>query len=207
MTTQIYPPLDLDFEKVHQQELNKEKSKNLFSKLQQLENEYKHYKKLKHKWNVFKNILHYSKYPVAGFMVVGDVVLLVIPTGVTQILGIAGIACTISEVSLGSIVEDTVVKHKVHKYRHKCEHLKEWIDKMYVFKSEAEHDGIISSEEIEKWRQLLEQYSNASKKLSNVQQDASSKTPQQPVDMNKLQEQILFLMTQLSKTTSQKTGT
>ena len=51
----------------------------LFLKLTQLEDKLKHYNKLKKKWNTFKYILRYSKYPIAILFAKADVGLAFIP--------------------------------------------------------------------------------------------------------------------------------
>ena len=56
----------------HQQKL-KLQADTLFLKVNQLENKLKHYSKLKRKWNRFKNILRYSKYPIAILFAGADI--------------------------------------------------------------------------------------------------------------------------------------
>ena len=47
---------------------------------------------------------------------------------------------------------------KIDKYNKKGKHIKEWIDKMYIFKVEALKDNVIDVKEIQQWKQLLIEY-------------------------------------------------
>ena len=77
-----------------------------------------------YKWNIFKNILHYNKYPLAVILGVLDVGLKF--TGIGLSLAIVGAGLTISEVIGTNILEETFVNIKVDKYHKKSKHLKEW---------------------------------------------------------------------------------
>ena len=80
---------------------------NLFFKLEQIEKELKHYLKLKKKWNIFKNILHYSKYPFAVILTGLDIGLIF--TGIGIPVAIAGAGITIAEVIGTNVLEDSLV--------------------------------------------------------------------------------------------------
>jgi hypothetical protein len=60
----LYPTIS-NSEREHEYVL-KLQCDNLFIKLNELEKELNHYKKLKRRWKIFKNILHYSKYPISA---------------------------------------------------------------------------------------------------------------------------------------------
>ena len=62
--------------------LLKLKAKNLFIKLEQIDKELKHYNKLKYKWNIFENILHYSKYLLAVILGGLDIALIFTKIGI-----------------------------------------------------------------------------------------------------------------------------
>ena len=136
----LYPSLDSanDDERAFVAKLQIE---NLFGKLGGLEKELKHYQKLMRRWNCIKNILHYLKYPVCALMLGGDALLLV--TGVGAPVAIASSGLTLVELVGSHLIEDSVVRAKVNKYGAKVAHLKEWIDRMYVFKSEALRDQVL----------------------------------------------------------------
>ena len=105
-----------------QKSVLKLQSENLFYKLEQIEKEFKHYKKLKHKWNIFRNILHYSKYPLAVILDGLDIGLIF--TGIGIPLAIVGAGITVGEVVGTNILEDTFVNVKIDKYHKKCKHIK-----------------------------------------------------------------------------------
>ena len=169
-----------------QKSLIKLQSENLFNKLEQIEKEFKHYNKLKHKWNIFKNILHYSKYPLA--VILGGLDVALIFTGIGIPLALIGAGVTIGEVVGTNVFEDTVVNLKIDKYNKECKHIKEWIDKMYIFKVEALKDNVIDAKEIQQWKQLLIEY----EKETNIQ---SSKNDSK-IDLKKIQDQINILIQQ-----------
>ena len=74
-------------------------------------------------------------------MLGGDALLLV--TGVGAPVAIASSGLTLVELVGSHLIEDSVVRAKVNKYGAKVAHLKEWIDRMYVFKSEALRDQVL----------------------------------------------------------------
>ena len=102
----------------------------LFSKLTQLEDKLKHYHKLKQRWNKFKNILRYSKYPIAVIFAGIDVGLIFLPViGIP--LAIISTAVTLGEVIGANVLKDSFVNVKVNNYDKKCKHINKWIDRMY----------------------------------------------------------------------------
>ena len=98
-------------------------------KLNQLDNKLKHYVKLKREWNRFKNILRYSKYPLAILFAGADIGLTFNPI-VKIPLAIISAAVTISEIIGANVLEDSFVNVKVNTYCKKCIHSTKWLDKM-----------------------------------------------------------------------------
>ena len=173
-----------------QKSLIKLQSENLFNKLEQIEKELKHYNKLKHKWNIFKNVLHYSKYPLA--LILGGLDVALIFTGIGIPLAIIGAGVTIGEVVGTNVFEDAIVNVKIDKYNKKCKHIKEWIDKMYIFKIEELKDNVIDVKEIQQWKQLLIEYEQS---LTNIQSSKNEKK----IDLKKIQDQINTLIQQKNR--------
>ena len=186
-SVQVYPSISQ--QATEDKALLKLQSENLFNKLDQLQKELKHYHKLKHKWNIFKNILHYSKYPLAIILGALDVGLIF--TGIGIPLAIIGASVTIGEVIGTNILEDTIVNIKVAKYHNKTIHIIEWIDKMYLFKQDILKDNNIDAKEIMQWKEMLQDYEQS--KNSLVTDD--SKNGQQQISLKTIQEQLnIFLM-------------
>ena len=130
----------------HQQIL-KLQADTLFLKLTQLEDKLKHYSKLKRKWNRFKNILQYSKYPVAVIFAGIDAGLIFLPiVGIP--LGIISTAITLGEVIGANVLENSFVNVKVSTYDKKCKHITKWLDRMYLFKQDT-LGGVIDAKEID----------------------------------------------------------
>ena len=96
-------------------EIQKIRLDNLLFKEKMLEDKLKHYKKIKRKWIILKNILHYSKYPISGIFIVGDLILILFPP--TLIFAIGSISLTVGEIVCSNILEDSLLKIKVNKYK------------------------------------------------------------------------------------------
>ena len=176
-----------------QKGLLKLKSENLFIRLEQIEKDFKRYNKLKHRWNTFKNILHYSKYPLAVILGGLDIALIFTIIGIP--LAVVGATITIGEVIGTNILEDTYINIKVNKYNKKCKHIKEWIDKMYIFKAEVLKDNIIDNKEIQQWKQLIEEYEKETKILTSSNEKEINSLP----DLVKLQEMIQVIISKRPK--------
>ena len=146
------------------QTILKLQSEPLFIELTQLEDKLKHYSKLKKKWNRFKNILRYSKYPIAILFAGADIGLGFIPiVGIP--LAIISTAVILGEVIGANILEDSFVNVKVNTYDRKCKHISKWLDRIYLFKQDALSDGVIDAKEIEQWKQIINEYEESLKKL------------------------------------------
>ena len=187
MTENIYP-------QITSAELNKEKMKNLMMFHDSLVKQMKHYQKLKCRWNVVKNVMHYSKYPIGVAMIGGDVALTF--TGVGIPVAIAGGVITAVELVGSNIVEDTLMKRKVQKYRQKTLFFKEWIDKMHVFVTDATRDGIIDDKEIEQWKRLVEEHNTALTNLTKTHEPSKNSEYQEVMTLEQLQKQITSMLSQ-----------
>ena len=194
MTENIYP-------QITSAELNKEKMKNLMMFHDSLVTQMKHYRKLKCRWNVVKNVMHYSKYPVGIAMIGGDVALAI--TGVGIPVAIAGGVITAIELVGSNIVEDTLMKRKVQKYSQKTLFFKEWIDKMHVFVTDATRDGIIDDREIDQWKALKAEYDTALISLTKTHDNSESHSKngkpselQEVMTLEQLQKQLTSMISQ-----------
>jgi hypothetical protein len=130
-------------------------TENLFARYQTLQKELTHYAKLKRRWNLLNNILHFGRIPVTCGLGLADVALFI--TGIGAPLAVAGAAVTFGEL-VGSIAFETFVGIKVKKYNSRIKFIQSWLDKMYLFKCDALMDGRIDSREVCQWRALLEEY-------------------------------------------------
>ena len=139
---------------------------SLFCKLTQLEDKLKHYHKLKKRWTKFKNILRYSKYPIAVILAGVDAGLIFLPV-VGIPLAIISTAITLGEVIGANVLEDSFANIKVNNYDKKCKHISKWIDRMYLFKQDTLHDGVIDTKEINQWKQILNEYEESLKEITS----------------------------------------
>ena len=167
-------------------EIQKIRLDNLLFKEKMLEDKLKHYKKIKRKWIILKNILHYSKYPISGILIVGDLILILFPP--TLIFAIGSISLTVSEIVCTNILEDSLLKIKVNKYKKKCIDIQSLIDKLYVFKNKALKDGIISDLELDEFDNLLK---------DENKNDVEDKLPE--ISLKTLNEKMNLLMMEKSK--------
>ena len=130
----------------HQQIL-KLQADTLILKLTQLEDKLKHYSKLKRKWNRFKKILRYSKYPIAILFAGADIGSFIPIVGIP--LAIISTTVPLGEVIGANVLEDSFVNVKVNTYDKKCKHISKWLDRMYLFKQDTLRDGVIDAKEID----------------------------------------------------------
>ena len=121
---------------------------------------------MKKKWNIFKNILWYSKYPIAILFAGADVGLAFI-TIVGIPLAIISTAVTLGEVIGANILEDSFVNIKVNTYNKKCKHITKWLDRMYFFKQDALRDAFIDVKETEQWKQIINEYEESLKEITS----------------------------------------
>ena len=181
-------PNPLSSAQTEHQQILKLQADTLFLKLTQLEDKLKHYSKLKTKWNRFKNILRYSKYPIAILFAGADIGLSFIPiVGIP--LAIINTAVTLVEVIGANVLEDSFVNVKVNTYDNKCKHITKWLDRMYLFKQDTLRDGVIDAIEIEQWKQILNEYEESLKKITILKNE-------EKIDLKKIQEQINLLLQQ-----------
>ena len=146
-------PNPLSSSQTEHQQILKLQAYTLFLKLTQLDDKLKHYSKLKKKWNRFKIILRYSKYPIAKLFAGADNGLsFILIVGIT--LAIISNTVTLSEVISANVLEDSFVNVKVNTYDKKCKHITKWLDRMYLFKQDTLRDGVIHAKEIEQWKQI-----------------------------------------------------
>ena len=137
----------------------------LFLKLTQLDDKLKHYSKLKRKWIRFKTILRYSKYPIAILFAGADIGLSFIPiVGIPLV--IISTAATLGDVIGANVLEDSFVNVKVNTYDKKCKHITKWLDRMYLFKQNRLCDGVIDVNEIDQWKQILNEYEESLKEIT-----------------------------------------
>ena len=181
-------PNPLSSSQTEHQQILKLQADTLFLKLTQLEDKLKHYSKFKRKWNRFKNILRYSKYPIAILFAGADIGLSFIPI-VGKPLAIISTAVTLGEVIGANVLEDSFVNVKVNTYDKKCKHITKWLDRMYLFKQDTLRDGVIDAKEINQWRQILNEYEESLKEITTPKNE-------EKIDLKKIQELINLLLQQ-----------
>ena len=150
-------PNPLSSAQTEHQQILKLQADALFLKLTQLEDKLKHYYNLKKKCNRFKNILRYSKYPIAILFAGADIGLSFIPI-VRILLAIISTAVTLGEVIGANVLEDSFVNVKINTYDKKCKHITKWLDRKYLFKQDTLRDEVINEKEIEQWKHILNEY-------------------------------------------------
>ena len=183
----LYPNPFSSAQTEHQQIL-KLQADTLILKLTQLEDKLKHYFKFKRKWNRFKNISRYSKYSIAILIAGADIGLLFIPiVGIP--LAIISTAVTLGEVIGANVLEDSFVNVKVNTYDKKCKHITKWLDRIYLFKQDTLRDGVIDAKEIDKLKQILNEYEESLKEITSPKHE-------EKIDLTKIQEQINLLLQQ-----------
>ena len=120
----------------------------------------------KKKFNIYKNILRYSKYPLTILFAGADVGLAFIPIVGLPIAKISTIV-TFGEVIGANILEDSLVNVIINNYNKQCKHISTWKYRIYLFKQDTLRDGVIDANEIDQWRQILNGYKQSLKEITS----------------------------------------
>jgi hypothetical protein len=103
-------------------------------------------------------------------------------------LAVSGAGLTLAEFIGTNVLEDSLVNIKLNKYENKCKHLKQWVDGMFLFKTDVLKDGVIDEKEINQWKDMLKLYDTS---LIEFKQESKN-----AINLKVLKDQIDTLMKQ-----------
>ena len=154
-----------------------------------MEYDLKRIRKCKRKWNILKNILHFSKYGVEAITISGGIILLLFPLSMP--IGIVLIGISVIEVVGLNILEDSLVKIKVNKYKTKSNKLHDFIEKIHFFKRDALVDGILNDKEMEHFNTILNEYDSDKKKIREEVIHESKNLKEEVSEMKSLMQTLM----------------
>src|SRR3981189_1246722 len=153
------------YPQIHYEDISDKVNKNLSDarikeiqgKRNEMEKSLKHYKKILKRWKMIGNVLKIGSIVIVGGIGITSIVLgfgvlaAPITLGILAAIG-AGEGIISEAVVLG------VVKKKVSKCKKKIEHIQECISKSWFLFEKIIEDSIISLQEIDEFRKLIDQY-------------------------------------------------
>src|SRR5438477_7635081 len=157
----LYPEIP----KVHYEDISDKVNKNLSDarikeiqcKRAELEKSLKHYKKILKRWKQIDSALKIGSIIIVGGLDVTTIVLGIGFLATPLILGILAAVGT-SEGFISEAIVLGVVKKKVIKFKKKIEHIQEFISKSWFLFEKIREDSIISLQEIDEFRKLMDNY-------------------------------------------------
>ena len=161
-TEKLYPEIleTIPFENVsekYNKNLSDARIKEIQGKRNELEKNLKHYKKILKRWKKIGNVLKVTSIIIVGGSAITSMVLgfgaFALPLVLAILAAVGGTEGIISEaLVLG------VVKKKVAKFKKKIEHIQEYISKSWFLFEKIREDSIITLQEIDEFRKLMENY-------------------------------------------------
>ena len=115
-----------------------------------------HYTKVKNNWSVAITVLKITGISVTCVLA-GGAILAVAPFNLPIVAGILGLISLIYTGFTNLLVEGFTSKRKRY-FRQKCNHIKEYLNKMEVFFIKCKEDGQVSHDEFNMFQKLLKEY-------------------------------------------------
>src|SRR5438093_9059515 len=162
---QLYPLIKSEDEvkDMIDKSLNESRIKEMHSQQASLEKDLKHYKKIKRRWNNADLALKITGTALACSGAIAGVCVgviappLLIPLFVPSLTIIVGVL-TAAETGITSGFVIDLTSRKKAVYKKKCKITQGCLDRMYYYILKCNEDGIISVDEIVKFRKLVENY-------------------------------------------------
>src|SRR5829696_5299724 len=157
----LYPAIpSLETNTINIKQLSDARVNEMMNKKKELEKELRHYVKVRKHWTRLDSCIKIIGTFAAVTASLGATVTATI-SGVPFIVPaiLAGIAAVDGALTEIVVVGWTSRKKKI--FRERCELIQSYMDKMYIYTEKCKQDGIISIEELEGNRKLIEEYNNA----------------------------------------------
>jgi hypothetical protein len=168
-----YPSLLSDKEN-YEVAMNKSRIDEMSNKRHELERQLRHYIKIKKRWDKADSSLKITGTVLAGSMAVAGAVVsgLTVPLTIPIVIPITLGAITASETIITSGLVMGLTGRKKSFYREKINIIQSYLDKMFVYCEKVRQDGVITVEELEGFKHLMEEYQNTiNSKISNEEYD------------------------------------
>ena len=167
--------------------LSKEHVKAILKQINNMKDKMKHYQKLEHRYVILERSLRSFGY-ISGI----SLEVIAIALQFTLIGLPIGILTGTSGVALPLLTEIIIklLNLKRQKYLKKISHIKETLDRLYLFITEAKEDKIISLEEIKRFERIIDGFNGGAKEIDKKSQPD-------------IQQQLKLLTLEMAKITTQ----
>lgn len=160
MSESMYPIIknEQEVKDMINKNLNTQRAQKIVEKIEQLQRQLEHYKKISRRWKITGKIVRVLNLSITS--------LIAVALGVLAIMATQGVAIPPMPMAiLGgySAIETTilegmnigVIKKKKHKYVKKCSVIQDYLNKMHYYFEKARQDGVITLEELEGFDSLV----------------------------------------------------
>ena len=167
----LYPKLE-SFDNVserYNKNLSDARIKEIQGKRHEMEKSLKHYEKILKRWKLIENIVKCSSLTI------------VVGCGVVTTLGFGGLVtpliitivsvCGASEGIMSQVIVEGVVNRRIVKFKKSIQHIKEYISKSWYLFEKIRSDGVISLQELDEFRVLMEKYEQGLTAVDSVNAD------------------------------------
>ena len=163
----LYPAIpSIETNTINIKQLSDARVNEMMNKKKELEKELKRYAKIRKRWGradvgiKITGIVLASTGAVAGILTGVIAGPLLIPIFVPSLPIIVGVLTASETILTGGLVIGLTSKKKAF-YRDKCNLIQSYIDKMYLYIEKARNDNIITIEELDGFRKLMDEYNVA----------------------------------------------
>ena len=169
MSATIYPVIktEQELKDMINKNLNTQRAQKIIDKINQLQKQLEHYKKIGNKWKTAGKVVRVINLSITCLIAVALGVLAIVVTE-----GVAIPPMTMALLGGYSTIETTilegmnigVIKKKESKYDKKCAVIQDYVNKMHYYFEKARQDGVITLEELEGFDSLVNHFEG---KISN----------------------------------------
>ena len=128
-----------------------------------------HYKKIKNKWSCANTALKITG--ISLCILCGDSILTMTPFSIPIAAAILG-GISLGNTAVTNLLTERFTSKRKKYFRQKCDHIKDYLNKMETVFMKCKEDGQISPEEFEQFQKLHKEYENA---MINTKSEIKSK--------------------------------
>jgi hypothetical protein len=188
--SKLYPEIDRT-EIVTETELNamiakKINNQNLEiikTKYRELSLKLTHYDKIRRRYAKLSNAVRVAGIAIATGFGVASIVTgsLLLPPVIPIVLGSASLLQGV--ISEGAL--RTYFKHRKHYFAKKCDTIRKYLNRIFVFEAKASEDQVVTASELEQFRDLIDSFDN---EMNGVKEDAIDKST---LDLSALRQEAM----------------
>ena len=153
----LYPVAVEDYNELN----NKQRITIIKAKVESMNKELIHYKKIRKRWSKASNIVRLIGLTTGSFLGTASLIIgglgtggLVIPVFIPIVIGSLGVL----EVAISEGAVMTYCKKRKHYFNEKVNHIENYINKLYHFSNKAIEDRKVTTEEMTEYYNLIKEY-------------------------------------------------